>query len=166
MSTVRAGISVAAILVAGSYAIPISNSFRKIIVETFPVCRGLAQAADPDEAAFLLETEAAMTKMMSAMTIAPTNDVDRDFVERMVAHHQGAIEMAEAQLRYGRNKQLERLAQEIIVTQQQEIAAMRLAPGLPLLSSVSSPDQLRSEKKPYSTSAHPAADTIAQGALK
>ena len=35
--------------------------------------------------------------------------------------------MAESELRYGHNEQLRRLAQEIIVTQHEEIAAMRLA---------------------------------------
>ncbi len=35
--------------------------------------------------------------------------------------------MSEAELRYGHNEQLRRLAQEIIVTQQDEISAMRLA---------------------------------------
>jgi uncharacterized protein (DUF305 family) len=52
--------------------------------------------------------------------------VDADFVALMVPHHQGAIDMAQAELRYVRNEQLRRLAQEMIVTQQQEIAAMRL----------------------------------------
>jgi len=47
----------------------------------------------------------------------------------MVPHHQGAIDMALAVLRHGRNPQIRRLAQEIIVTQQQEIAVMRLAVG-------------------------------------
>jgi hypothetical protein len=44
-------------------------------------------------------------------------------------------------LRHGHNEQLQRLAQEIIVTQQQEIAAMRLAVDLPLPPSESAPDQ-------------------------
>jgi uncharacterized protein (DUF305 family) len=35
--------------------------------------------------------------------------------------------MAKAQLLYGRNEQLRRIAQEIIVTQTEEIAAMNLA---------------------------------------
>ena len=47
----------------------------------------------------------------------------------MIPHHQGAIDMARAELRYGHNEQLRRIAQEIIVDQQQEIAAMRLALG-------------------------------------
>jgi hypothetical protein len=59
----------------------------------------------------------------------------------MVPHHQGAIDMAQAELRYGRNEQLRRLAQEIIVDQTQEIAAMRLALGQPLPPSVATPDQ-------------------------
>jgi uncharacterized protein (DUF305 family) len=63
-------------------------------------------------------------------------------VSMMAPHHQGAIEMAQAVLRHGRNRQIRRLAQEIIVTQQQEIAAMRLAIGDPLPPSVPSPTQL------------------------
>ncbi len=47
----------------------------------------------------------------------------------MAPHHQGAIDMAQAELRYGHNEQLRRLAQEIIVEQQQEIVAMRLGTG-------------------------------------
>jgi hypothetical protein len=46
-----------------------------------------------------------------------------------VPHHQGAIDMAEAELRYGRNEPLRGLAQEIIATQEQQIAVMRRAVG-------------------------------------
>jgi uncharacterized protein (DUF305 family) len=94
-----------------------------------------------DEAPFLAENEAAMKKMMNDMAVKPTGDVDADFVAMMVPHHQGAIDMAIAVLRYGRNAQIGRLAQEIIVTQQQEIAAMRLAVGEPLPPSIPSPTQ-------------------------
>ena len=93
------------------------------------------------EQPFLSENDAAMNKMMADMTIKPTGDVDRDFVAMMVPHHQGAINMAQAVLRYGRNEQLRRLAQEIVVTQQQEIAAMRLAVGEDLPPSMASPTQ-------------------------
>jgi hypothetical protein len=102
--------------------------------------RSAPQALTP----YLAENVAAMTKMMIDMGIRPSGDVDADFVAMMIPHHQGAIEMAQAQLRYGRNEQLRRMAQEIIVTQQQEIAAMRLALGRPLPPSAPAPDQVPS----------------------
>jgi uncharacterized protein (DUF305 family) len=101
-----------------------------------------------DEQPFLSENDAAMNKMMADMTIKPTGDVDRDFVAMMVPHHQGAIDMAKAVLRYGHNEQLRRLAQEIVVTQQQEIAAMRLAVGAELPPSVAAPTQPGSPPAP------------------
>ena len=79
--------------------------------------------------------------MMADMTVKPTGDVDRDFVAMMVPHHQGAVDMAQAELRYGHNEQLRRLAQEIVVTQQQEISVMRLALGDKLPPSAPSPTQ-------------------------
>jgi uncharacterized protein (DUF305 family) len=94
-----------------------------------------------EEQPFLSENGAAMNKMMADMTIKPTGDVDRDFVAMMVPHHQGAIDMAKAELKYGHNEQLRRIAQEIIVTQQQEIPVMRLAVGEELPPSVPSPTQ-------------------------
>lgn len=101
-----------------------------------------AVVADGPEAAYLAENNAAMDKMMAAMEVKPTGDVDRDFVTMMTPHHQGAIDMAVAVLKYGRNEQLKRLAQEIIVEQQQEIAAMRLAIGDPLPPSGPVPTQV------------------------
>src|ERR1700728_3615277 len=82
--------------------------------------------ASGDESAFLLANQTAMTKMMHDMAAKPTGDIDRDFVAMMVPHHQGAIDMAVIELRYGKNEQLRRIAQEIIVDQMQEIAAMKL----------------------------------------
>ena len=79
------------------------------------------------EASFLAENRTAMDKMMGDMDIKPSGDVDLDFAAAMTPHHQGAIDMAQSELRYGRNEQLRRIAQEIIVEQQQEIAVMRLA---------------------------------------
>jgi hypothetical protein len=96
-----------------------------------------ALASCREQAPFSRETNAAMTRMMDGMDIKSSGDVDRDFVAMMVPHHQGAIEMAQAELRHGHNELLRRIAQEIIVTQQQEIAAMRLAAGKPLSASVS-----------------------------
>jgi uncharacterized protein (DUF305 family) len=104
------------------------------LVLTFALAFGsapFAHAQDGAEAPFLAENDAAMKKMMNDMMVKPTGDVDRDFVAMMAAHHQGAVDMAQAFLRYGRNEQLRRLCQEIIVTQTQEITVMRLAIGEP-----------------------------------
>jgi Domain of unknown function (DUF305) len=98
----------------------------------------LARAENPI-AEFGAENIAAMSKMMAGMAIKSSNDVDRDFASMMIPHHQGAIEMAEAELRHGHNEQLRRIAQEIIVDQQQEISAMRLALGDPLPASIAAP---------------------------
>jgi uncharacterized protein (DUF305 family) len=92
----------------------------------------ITQGQQNSEAAFLAEGKAAMNKMMAGMAIQPTGDVDRDFVEMMVPHHQSAIDMAESYLRYGHNEQLRQLAQRIIVAQQREIATMRQTVGQPL----------------------------------
>jgi hypothetical protein len=100
-------------------------------------------AVTADETRYLVQNNAAMARMMTDMSVKPTGDVDRDFVDMMVPHHQGAIDMAEAVLRYGHNETIRRLAQEIIVTQQDEIAAMRRAVGEPAPPSVASPTQAR-----------------------
>jgi uncharacterized protein (DUF305 family) len=107
-----------------------------------------APAVYNNEADFL----AAMNKMMTEMTVAPTGDVDRDFVAMMVPHHQGAIDMALIILRFGKSEQLKRLAQEIIVTQQQEIAAMKLAVGEPLPPALPAPTQVPASTIPRPTS--------------
>jgi hypothetical protein len=101
-----------------------------------------------DEAPFLKENDDAMTKMMNDMAIKPTGGIDRDFVAMMSPHHQGAIDMAISELRYGKNEQLRRIAQEIIVDQLQEIAAMKLAIGEPATGSAPAPTQ----QQPASTS--------------
>src|SRR5258708_3819795 len=128
----------AAFLAAGSL-IACSGEPRSIASYIAAICSTPFRSAPAAEAPYLAENLDAMTKMMIDMAIRPSGDVDADFVAMMVPHHQGAIEMARAELRYGHNGQLKRMAQEIIVTQLQEIAAMRLALGQPLPPSVPSP---------------------------
>jgi uncharacterized protein (DUF305 family) len=89
-----------------------------------------------------------MTKMMNDMAVKPSGDIDRDFVAMMSPHHQGAIDMAISELRYGKNEQLRRIAQEIIVDQMQEIAAMKLAIGEPATDSTPAPTQQQPASTP------------------
>ena len=85
------------------------------------------QHLHPDADLFLKENDVAMQRMMMDMMVPPSGDIDRDFATMMIAHHQGAIEMAKAYLRAGNHQALLRMAQEIIITQQQEIAIMQRA---------------------------------------
>jgi hypothetical protein len=142
----RASISLAllaAVGVVGAAAFVVGRQSQPpFVISPLTLCSAATRAAFPEETPYLTENDAAMNKMTSDMVIKPTGDVDRDFVAMMTPHHQGAIEMAQAVLRSGRNAQIRRLAQEVIVTQQQEIAAMRLAIGDPLPPSVPSPTQI------------------------
>jgi uncharacterized protein (DUF305 family) len=80
----------------------------------------------PAESEFAAQMMQAMERMDAGMRAAkPTANPDRDFAAMMIPHHQGAIEMAKAELIYGRDPVLRRLAQSIIVEQQQEIELMQ-----------------------------------------
>src|SRR5450631_522728 len=110
------------------------------------------------EQSFLSENAAAMNKMMADMTIKPTGDVDRDFVAMMVPHHQGAVDMANAELKYGHNEQLRRLAQQIVAMQQQEIKVMQDA-----VSDGSSTAQPRAK---FSAQSIPTDGAVAHGGMQ
>jgi hypothetical protein len=115
----------------------------------------LTASADSPQAAFAAENEAAMTKMMAGMDVKSSGDIDRDFTAMMIPHHQGAIDMAQAELRYGHNEQLRRIAQEIIVEQLQEIAAMQLALGQAPPPSAAVPTQVSAPDPSAPTTQHP-----------
>src|ERR1700741_2486478 len=110
------------------------------------------------ERPFLAQNDAAMEKMIGDMTIKPTGNIDRDFVAMMVPHHQGAIDMARAELRYGHEPALRRIPQEIVVDQIQQISLMRLAVGEPLPPSASSPTDPPQSGSQFDCCAPPAAD--------
>lgn len=65
------------------------------------------------------------TKMMSNMDVKTTGRPDEDFVLLMTPHHQGAIDMAKVELKYGTDPQLRKMAQDVISAQEKEIAEMR-----------------------------------------
>ncbi|MFZ0050533.1 MAG: DUF305 domain-containing protein [Desulfobaccales bacterium] len=100
--------------------------------------------------AFQREMMESMEKMDKDMVAEPmTGDPDYDFCAMMIPHHQGAIDMAKALLLYGKDPVLRRIAEEIIVTQQQEIEVMRLRRAALQTAAATAPHQ----KQPEATAA-------------
>jgi hypothetical protein len=89
------------------------------------------------EASFMAENRVAMDKMMKDMAVKPSGNVDADFTAMMIPHHQGAVDMAEAELHYGHNRKLRRIARNIVAGQRRQIGAMRAALGQPLSEATS-----------------------------
>ncbi|HEX4794311.1 MAG TPA: DUF305 domain-containing protein [Humisphaera sp.] len=79
---------------------------------------------DADAASAMMNAMAKMDRDMAGA--AMSGEADHDFAAMMIPHHQGAIDMAKVYLVEGKDPALRRLAQEIIVTQAQEIEVMRL----------------------------------------
>jgi uncharacterized protein (DUF305 family) len=74
---------------------------------------------------FQKEMMEGMKKMDPAMMQGMMqNDADVAFVCGMIAHHMGAIQMSEVELKHGDNDWAKQMAQKIIAAQKSEIAEM------------------------------------------
>lgn len=58
------------------------------------------------------------------MAVKPTGDADVDFVQGMIPHHQGAVDMANVVLEKGRDPEIRKLAEDIIKAQESEMKLM------------------------------------------
>ncbi|PLL12388.1 DUF305 domain-containing protein [Tabrizicola sp. TH137] len=67
----------------------------------------------------------ANARMHSGMDIPFTGNADIDFIRGMIAHHQGAIDMARIVLDHGTDPEVKKLATEIIAAQEAEITWMQ-----------------------------------------
>src|ERR1700752_2726338 len=82
---------------------------------------------EPRAMSFTHAMKDSMERMDNGMKSGPMNgDIDHDFATMMMPHHQGAIDMAKAELLYGKDPVMRRLAEEIVVDQQSGIQAMQL----------------------------------------
>lgn len=63
-------------------------------------------------------------RMHQAMMMEYTGNADVDFVKGMIAHHKGAVEMAQIVLEHGTDPEVKKLAEDIIKAQEGEIKWM------------------------------------------
>ena len=65
--------------------------------------------------------ESMMGMMKSMESMKTSGDMDRDFATMMKVHHQGAIDMAQMELKSGKDAKMRAMAKRIIEAQQKEI---------------------------------------------
>ena len=94
---------------------------------TWPSCvfaddtAGMKMGSSPADKAFM----ESMQTMMKDMPAKTTGDADKDFVNMMLPHQQGAVDMAKVELQYGKDPTLRDLATSIIAAQEKEIGMMK-----------------------------------------
>jgi YVTN family beta-propeller protein len=112
---VRSAVFTTTFVVAAALLAACSEKSQSLADYVVAICAAHFRDASSAEMPFLTDNVSAMSKMMVDMGITPSGDVDRDFVAMMVPHHQGAIDMAQAELRYGHNEQLRRMGTRVYV---------------------------------------------------
>ncbi len=84
-----------------------------------------SRTIDPKGAAALGLSDSQMGMQHDADALMTSGDVDTDFAQMMITHHQGAIDMAKLAADKAEHDELKDLAEEIINAQEREIEAMR-----------------------------------------
>ncbi|MES2642492.1 MAG: DUF305 domain-containing protein [Myxococcota bacterium] len=83
---------------------------------------GPGAAGQPAGQAFMQAAEKMNREMMAKPMVG---DADADFASIMIAHHQGAIDMANVELQYGKDPELRAVAQKVIDDQTKEIESLQ-----------------------------------------
>ena len=78
------------------------------------------------EASYLKAYNAIYQKMTTSMEDAQaTGNINKAYLQEMILHHEGAIEMARNILKFTQNGELKTIAQNIINTQQKQVTEMK-----------------------------------------
>lgn len=82
---------------------------------------GHAGGTTPGDQAFAASESLMHTKMAAASG----GTVDQAYVAKMIAHHEGAVDMAQVALARSEDPEIRRMAQAVVDTQTREIAEMK-----------------------------------------
>ena len=74
----------------------------------------------PNDAASTKDFKQSHMNMMKNMNMEFSGDADVDFARSMIPHHQGAIDMAKLELKYGKDPELRQMAEKMIKDQEKE----------------------------------------------
>ncbi|HVT54376.1 MAG TPA: DUF305 domain-containing protein [Dongiaceae bacterium] len=93
-----------------------------VCLSLVPVVAIAADTASAAKDAFRMKNDQMMTAMHG---VALTGDADKDFVDMMIPHHEGAVDMAKLEIQYGKDPQLKQMAQSIVDGQGQQIQMLK-----------------------------------------
>ena len=95
------------------------NDTQSLSADTHEMSSG--QVMDND----LMSMSNAMDGMMAGLEGKQSDAFDQAFLQEMIVHHQGAVEMAGAALKSAKHQEIKDLAQKIITAQNAEIKEMQ-----------------------------------------
>lgn len=107
------------------------NSVAKSLVIIGFFCASLtAVSSEQGDIAATNEMKAALDRMQGSIKrLQMAHHADQDFAMMMIPHHHATIEMAQAEVKYGHNAKMRKMAQKMIKDQQKEIAELKAWQG-------------------------------------
>ena len=66
-----------------------------------------------------------IAKMQQEMALTYTGNADVDFAKAMIAHHQGAIDMAKTVLAFGKDPEIKKMAESVVEAQEAELGLFK-----------------------------------------
>lgn len=96
-------------------------TFAALVLGTGNDAKKQVDGAETDHAAMTQQ----MTDMTTALKDKKGDAFDREFLSQMIAHHEGAVEMARLALQSAGHSEIKDLAEKIISSQNEEIVDMK-----------------------------------------